>query len=497
MSVEDIAKIRAGASMSQLEAITEDQEAMSASQQRSSGLFSVVTHKHTWSVAFKAYGGSLVVTGVAFPIVASIATICFYLAPEFAFPLLAASSKWYAPVYGFLTACITWLLLAVFSIRFATVSGAYIHVYESLKSRHSELKARLGIVEDTCIEQYLLGMRQKLEIVEGDDSRNEALSKAYNAYTDLHQNLFHNHSAIEWASRTGYVQAWRMIHRAQEALVEVEPIQEVIADVVRDIRSIQNSAMTDSKSLTRKMLQAVKDLCPEAMVYFEELRTDKNYTDLFEEKVPAQLPHEPLQLSISSADPAQKHPGQSDQIARKVVQQVMHSLHIYQDSLRSGLVRWRNTIYIAIALTGFVTYLLLCFVILWNTTQFAIGTATAYYMIGAITGLFVRFYNEANNKDAPAEDYGLLVARLIAIPLLSGLAAIGGVLIAATLPSLSGQKSPDFGVIFNGPVTLEYFFAAAIFGYAPNLIIGNLQQRAHKYSTDLRNSQGEGSGKEE
>lgn len=175
----------------------------------------------------------------------------------------------------------------------------------------------------------------------------------------------------------------------------------------------------------------------------------------------------------------------------------MHALHIYQDSLRSGLVRWRNTLYIAIALTGFVTYLLLCFVILWNTTQFAIGTATAYYMIGAITGLFVRFYNEANNKDAPAEDYGLLVARLIAIPLLSGLAAIGGVLIAATLPSLSGQKSPDFGVIFNGPVTLEYFFAAAIFGYAPNLIIGNLQQRAHKYSTDLRNSQGEGSGKEE
>jgi hypothetical protein len=66
MSIEDIAKIRAGASMSQLEAITEDQEAMSASQQRSSGLFSVVTHKHTWSVAFKAYGGSLVVTGVAY-----------------------------------------------------------------------------------------------------------------------------------------------------------------------------------------------------------------------------------------------------------------------------------------------------------------------------------------------------------------------------------------------------------------------------------------------
>ena len=62
----------------------------------------------------------------------------------------------------------------------------------------------------------------------------------------------------------------------------------------------------------------------------------------------------------------------------------------------------------------------------------------------------------------------------------------------ATLPTLSGQKGPDMDMIFNGTVTLEYFFAAALFGYAPNLIIRNLQQRAQKYSTDLRNSQGEG-----
>jgi hypothetical protein len=121
-------------------------------------------------------------------------------------------------------------------------------------------------------------------------------------------------------------------------------------------------------------------------------------------------------------------------------------------------------------MTGLVTYLLLCVVILWNTTQFAIGTATAYYMIGAVTGLFVRFYNEANNQDAPSEDYGLFVSRLIATPLLSGLAAIGGVLIAATLPTLSGQKAPDFGMIFNGTVTLEYLFAAAIFDAIPNVV---------------------------
>lgn len=456
------------------------------------------TYKRTLRVAFRAYGGSLVLTGVAFPIVASIATICFYLAPQFAFPLLAMNSAWYAPVNGFLAACITWFLLAVFCFRLATANGAHMHVYESLKSRHSELKARLGIVDDKYIEQSFSEMRQKLGIVKDDDSRIEALRRAYNAYTDLDRNLFHNHSGIEWASRTGYVQAWRIVHRAQEALVEIETTPEVIADIVGDIRSILNSALTDSKALIRKMLQAVKNLCPKALVYFEELRTDKNYTDLFEENVPVQNPNQPPQPITSSADPNQQNPGQSDdQVARQVVQQVKHSLHVYQDNLRGGLVRWRNTTYIAIALTGFVTYLFLCIVILWNTTRFAIGTATAYYMIGAVTGLFVRFYNEANNQDAPADDYGLSISRLIATPLLSGLAAIGGVLTVATLPSLSGHAGPDMGMIFNGSVTLEYFFAAAIFGYAPNLIIRNLQQRAQKYSTDLRNSQGDGGSKDD
>jgi len=74
------------------------------------------------------------------------------------------------------------------------------------------------------------------------------------------------------------------------------------------------------------------------------------------------------------------------------------------------------------------------------------------------------------------------------------------VLITATLPALSGQnvlKASEIGSIFNGTFTLEYLFAAAIFGNAPNLIVGNLQQRARKYSTDLQSSKGEVSSKDE
>jgi hypothetical protein len=454
------------------------------------------TRKYNWPVVWwaRAYGASLIITSVAFPIVATGVTICFYLAPPVDFPWLSTNSHWYAPVYGFLTTCCIWFLFALLRSRFATASGANMRVYEDLKSRFSELEMRLINIRKIQIAAKPLQNEDEDELYCKD-----ALSKVTNAKDDLDDYLFHKHSSTEWTLGIGYVNAWRLIHRAYESLVEFEPLQEVIGEVIHDIRSIQNSSIPDSNSLIRKMLQAVKDLRPEAMVYFEELRTDKNYSDLFDGSVQVQSHQtgKPLQPNPDLEELTTKKLADqrawSIKIAREAIQQVKHSLYLYQDSLRHTLVRSRNHIYTAITLTGLVTYFLTCMVILWNATQYAIGTATVYYMIGAVTGLFVRFYKEANIKDAPSDDYGLFLSRLFATPLLSGLAALGGVLIAATLPTLSGQKAPELSTIFNSTVTIEYFFAAAIFGYAPNLIIGSLQQRAQKFSTDLQNSQGEGS----
>ena len=442
----------------------------------------------------RAYGGSLVITSVAFPIVASGATVCFFLAPQVAFPLLPIHSQWYAPVYGFISACIVCLLFAALRSRFATASGANMHIYNELTNRHSELMARLSPL-DKCHKESAAFFTQNDQSGEIARYHTEESRIACNAYQELDNLLFHNHSSVEWTLGTEYVYAWRLVHRTQEALVEVETLQEVIGDVVHDIRSIQNSAIPDRKDLIRKMLQAVKDLCPEAMVYFDDLRADKYYADLFP-------PCPVIDLGDSTEMELLDQTSPPKEIARVAIMHVKHALNVYQDSLRHSLVRARKNTFIAIALTAFITYFLLCIVILWNTTLPAIGSATVYYMIGAITGLFVRFYNETNSKNdsAPPDDYGLLVSRLIATPLLSGLAAIGGVLFTATLPALSGQgleKLPELGAIFNGTVTLEYLFAAAIFGYAPNLIVGNLQQRAKKYSTALQNSRGEMSSKDE
>jgi hypothetical protein len=400
--------------------------------------------------------------------------------------MLPNNSHWYAPVYGFIAACIICLIFAAMRSRFATASGANMYIYQELMNRYHDLSARLdqALIDKNAQQDQLPLYHLK------------ALNIAQNNFDKLCNILFNDQAGIEWTLGTAYVNAWHLVHRTQEALVGVETIEEVIGEVVHDIRAIQKSPISDSKDLIRKMLQAVKNLRPEAMVYFEELCADKYYADVFSSS---------SNIDLADSYPTEEtsgQPHQTEQLARETIRQVKHALNIYQDSLRRTLVRGRNIIYIAIALTAFITYFLLSAVILWRSDPLSIGSVTVYYMIGAITGLFVRFYNEANNKhvDAPPDDYGLLISRLIATPLLSGLSAVGGVLVTATLPALSGQSmkdTPELNTILNGTISLEYLIAAAIFGYAPNLIVGNLQQRASKYSTDLQSSKGEVSSKDE
>jgi hypothetical protein len=476
----------------------QDQKSITTSEQSLSDGVLDQKRKFAWhGLRFiaRVYGSSLVLTSVYFPIIASSTTVCFYLAPQITFPLLPIHSQWYAPVYGFISACIICLIFAALRFHFATASGANKHIYEELVNRHADLEARLNSTDINEMKGAAIST-PNAKIDQITLYKMKALNVAYNTYQKLHNKLFQNNSSIEWILGTGYVNAWHLVHRTQEALVGIETTQEVVGEVVHDIRAIQKSAISDSKDLIRKMLQAVKSLCPEAMAYFDELRADKYYVDLFP-------PHSNIDLADSTpTEELQQQSNQLEELAREAIRQVKHALNVYQDSLRHTLIRSRNYTYIAIALTAFITYFLLCFVILWNTNQVAIGSVTAYYMIGVITGLFVQFYNETKNKndDAPPDDYGLFTSRLLATPVLSGLAAIGGVLVTATLPALSGQhvlNAPELGTIFNGTVTLEYLFAAALFGYSPNLIIGNLQQRTRKYSTDLQNSRGEVSGKDE
>ncbi len=114
---------------------------------------------------------------------------------------------------------------------------------------------------------------------------------------------------------------------------------------------------------------------------------------------------------------------------------------------------------------------------------------TVYFLVGAIAGFFARLQAEWTT-DTAVDDFGLSTARLVHIPWISGLAAVGGVLITSVLDNqLMDNIVSDSTLngIFNSSPAL--LIVAAIFGLTPDLIIRRLTQQAERYKEDLQSTQ--------
>jgi hypothetical protein len=94
------------------------------------------------------------------------------------------------------------------------------------------------------------------------------------------------------------------------------------------------------------------------------------------------------------------------------------------------------------------------------------------------------------------DDYGLTAARILVTPLLSGLAALVGVLLAAmlsiTLTTTISHGTTNFATIvaniYNFNVNPQNLVFAAIFGYLPSLVIGLLKQQTNKIQSEIHGS---------
>jgi hypothetical protein len=474
-------------------------------------------------IAITAYGASLEMTGVIVPFVASVMMVAFYLTlPNALISLpqlgIDPSSKWYAFVASALVTGVLWLISAVLRCPFVTAPSANPHSYGLLRSRLCQLKVNLGIEE---VDRELKALEhqhsdlalavkniQALKLGALDETsckcNQAARADALACYIDIRKMLLQTPAGLTWALGTGYIDAWSLLHHAEEALIEFEGVPEVIRGAMHDKLAIQGSAISGKDELLDKLMQAVKVLDPTAGVYFKEHQPNNctaldELAEAFKKKALQQM----LTQNGLGSDEAKKNRSKASTLARIALREVRSTLNSFRDKSWEAIARARNRLLTSIAVTGAVTHILLCIAILSSDVPSdrhpptALIAATAFYLIGAVTGLFGRFYNESVAGSA-VDDFGFSAARLVATPLLSGLAGIGGVLVTVMVAALGGAalgNSMSVSVMLNDIFKLDprLLLAAAVFGLTPNLLIKGLQEKAKKFESDLLSSKAEAS----
>jgi uncharacterized membrane protein len=270
--------------------------------------------------------------------------------------------------------------------------------------------------------------------------------------------------SLGWVTASGYIDLWQVMHNAEESLINVLPREDVIADALYDEMRIKDSNIDTSDALLDKLRRAVTALDPSTEAYL-------------------QSPPSKLQDGISEppVSPAATGPApvEGEMQPRSVLREVRHALNDFRDSRWEAMVRVRNQFVCTMILTGLTLYVLLEFSILSGAPRQAIIAATAFYLVGALVGLFNRLYTESQTSKS-IDDYRLALARLVATPIYSGLAAVGGVIVVQQFTSL--QEILDPKNLLSGLVV------AAVFGLTPGLLITRLQNQTEQYKSDLKST---------
>src|SRR6266567_4723797 len=399
------------------------------------------------------YLTALVASSAAVPIVAAMITVAVYVAR-----FSATWHLWLAVPLGAIITAIAWLLFAIPCRRFASAISANRCSYGSLINQLRDLRARLHVLDD----------RQQ-----GDSSASPsstfkiALAEAHTWCDDIEWGL--KCQGLCWLLATGYINMWKLLHHAEEALIEIEPIETVINRAVHDELCIQDSNMSNSEELLDKLRIAGQKLSPSAAVYLTK------------------QPRKQEARSVPQSNGKQSH-SNPEMEARIALREVRRTLNEYRDNLWEGLIRTRNRLMMIVTITSFLAYILLCLPIVNNIEPIYVVAATVFFLVGAIVGLFNRLYLETKIDNA-VNDFGLSMARVIATPVLSGLGAVSSVLVI-TLLTGAIQTSLKFPDDFTGIYSINpwHILLAAVFGLAPGLLIRMLQQKAESYKTDIKSS---------
>lgn len=278
----------------------------------------------------------------------------------------------------------------------------------------------------------------------------------------------------KWVLGTGFIDLWHRLHAAEQATFLVQSPDQLVANGLYDELRLRNSGIKNEGDLLKRLRGIV------SLLGGKKLLVDATDVPDFE----------PAEKEIRT-------PG-----APLLLADIRQAINEFRDDSREGLMRARNHLIYTGMVTGLVAYALLILAVLMQTPVKVIVGGLAFFLIGAVVGLFAQLRN-SSSEDAQAgeEDFGLRRARLVYTPVLSGLAALGGVLVMATLYATldkplqvgDGNKLATIDIpalhdMFNVEINKFGLLVAAVFGLVPGLLVSSLQSEADRYKADLQNS---------
>lgn len=352
---------------------------------------------------------------------------------------------------GTVSTFILWVILSFLLRRFTAVDRVNEQSYYSLMNHQSTLQYFIDKFPDDTkeVKEYLNSFRQAL-----------------------------NQRSSTWVRGEGYIELWDLMNSAEEALITSAPLEKVIADAVYDEMRLNDSKIVSNDEWANKLRVAVNELDPNAIRFLKpsvgaQSLKNANQTSGQEDNPGTALSPAPGQGGFSEK--------QQDSVARSILRAVRETINDFNANSWEALINARNQLYSTMTLVGLTMFVFVALAIIFHVNLLHLEAATFYAFIGGIAGLIGRLSLEAQS-DKSLDDYRLSQARLLVTPLLSGLAAVIGVLIVS--------KATDLNMIYNINANLvPNLIIAATFGLSPNLLINQLQKKSDEYKGNLQSTQ--------
>jgi hypothetical protein len=413
----------------------------------------------------KGLVAALAATAALVPItVAEAGTVIAFIAPQSALPSWAHTIRDLALALGTFSALVAWFAVSWFYRHFATAKRQNSEVYAELCQRYAGLQTQVATwcgdsdAEDPIVQASSRAAREHCTAIAAELGIDPAAES----------------KGLRWVLATGYINVWKRVHRAEEALIVVLPSDMVVAGAVYDDMRLQSSKMPNRDQLQTKLRYAVHALNP-GMV---GMLTSAGGTA---------TPPFPSDMNLSEME------------ARGVLRYVRLVIDEYRDARWDGLVRERNHLLETVIFTRITAFTLLALTILNRVPSHTILAVAVFFLIGASTGFFHRLGPGSSGNQTPLEDYGLFSATLVQTPLFSGLAGVGGVLLTSMMavalnkvaptPQATSQVVPQLADILDISKYQFGLIIAALFGLTPQLLINRLQSLANQYKSELGSTQ--------